>query len=151
MSSCNYAGPDGTEIMIKRIESMISENYTALFILFVAVAIISIFLYYFVMALMKTLREYRFSKKDINNTSGDNPINPIDDNYQYDSSSFIEPVEYLPTGTKTHIKNMDKVYSEYNQLKSDYISKTYNKENDDLIDYNVLFASKDKYKYNDYS
>lgn len=101
------------------------------------------------MALMKTLRDYRFSQKDINDTSGDNPKNPIDDSYQYDSSNFMDPVEHMPTGTQTYIKNMDQVYSEYNQLKSEYISKTYNKQNDDLIDYNVLFASKDKYKYND--
>ena len=157
--SCDATGCVGinsSEILIHKINNMIADNYTLLFVLLVLIIIIGLALSYFITSLIKGLssyfkakQQYKF-KEDI-----DNPrLREFDDNTFYEDTKedpeFKDPTEYLDKNKKQVLKNMSNEYGEYNKLKSEYITSNYNgRQNDDVVDKTVMFKDYDNYKYND--
>ena len=160
MSSCNACDPSGcagipnSVMLLKKLDYMISDNYTLLFIFIVIMIILGMSFIYFFKSLKQSLSTYLKDKVLSIETSGDNPRISTDDNYTYYENTKEDPVpvapkESMPTGTKEFLKTVDNVYKDYNLLKSEYIKKTYThgKENDDVIDEKTLYKEYDDYKY----
>jgi predicted PurR-regulated permease PerM len=150
MTGCN--GMPNSVMLLKKIDSMISDNYTLLFVLLVVLIIVGLALTYFVNSISTTIKTYlrNIPQKD---DSGDNPrIKEDDDNTYFDNPKedpqYVDPNEYMPKGQKDYIKDLDDSYKEFNKLKTDYLKNTYNgRENDDYIDKQVLYDDHDDYTY----
>lgn len=153
-TACDISGCSSTSMLLKKIDSMISDNYTLLFILGVLVIIIGLAISYFMTSLISNIKTYLTSKSEVAENDGDNPRYKTDDDVTYydnpkDDPRYEDPVQYMPTGTYQYVKNLDKEYEEYNKLKTEYISSTYNgRQNDDILDKAVLFKEYDNYDYN---
>lgn len=134
---------------------MISDNYTLIFIFLIVMIILGLAFIYFATSIKKNLKTYFKDKKKINESpNGENPRIAADDLYTYydnpkDDPDPIQPKEKMPDKTKDFVHKMEKTYSEYNKLKSEYIKATTldNRNNDDIVDYKVLFKEHDDYKY----
>lgn len=160
MSSCNPCDPascggvPNSVALQKKLESMISDNYTLLFIFVVVMIILGLVFIYFVNSIKKNLKTYFKDKKAIKTSSGENPRIASDDLYTYydnpkDDPEPVEPKTKMPNKTKEFVDKMESTYSEYNKLKSEYIKNTTmdRRKNDDIVDYQVLFKEHDNYKY----
>lgn len=164
MSSCTGCDPTGcagipnSVMLLKKLDYMISDNYTLLFIFVIITAILGLCFLYFFRSLKVSLSTYFKDKSKLKEPSGDNPRIGTDDNYNYyevvkDDPEPVEPREMMPASTKEFIKNVDNVYKEYNDLKSEYIKKTYtststkNQTEDDIIGIKTLYQKYDDYKY----
>lgn len=160
MSSCTGCDPTGcagipnSVMLLKKLDYMISDNYTLLFIFIIIMAILTMCFLYFFKSLKTNLSTYFKDKAKVKEPSGDNPRIGTDDSYTYyeiakDDPEPVEPKDMMPVGKKEFIKNVDDVYKQYNDLKSEYIKKTYTsgKTNDDVIDIKTLYKEYDDYKY----
>ena len=160
MSSCSGCDPTGcagipnSVMLLKKLDYMISDNYTLIFIFIIIMIILGMCFIYFFKSLKQNLSTYFKDKDKSKEPSGDNPRIGTDDNYTYyestkDDPEPVEPKDMMPASTKDFIKNVDNVYKEYNDLKTEYIKKTYTsgKTNDDVIDIKTLYKEYDDYKY----
>jgi hypothetical protein len=117
--------------------------------------VIGLALTYFVTSLISNIKGYLKSKADmVQATQGDNPRAKEDDDHIYyenpkDDPQYEEPKEFMPVNQREYLTKVDKEYEEYNKLKTEYIASTHNgRQNDDIIDRNVLFREYDNYSYN---
>ena len=160
MSSCNPCDPAGcagvpnSVMLLKKLDSMISDNYTLIVIFFIVMGILSMAFIYFFKSMKTNLGVYWKDKATVKSPSGDNPRMAEDDKYTYyenvkDDPEPVQPRENMPDKTKEFVANMEKTYDEYNKLKTEYIKNTTTKrlQNDDLVDESVLFKKYDDYKY----
>lgn len=158
MSSCNPCDPAGCggiptgAIMLKKLRSMIADNYTLLFIFAVLMIILGLALVYFAQSLVKTLSGYYKSKGDVKMTSGNDPRTSIDDNYDYYDPISEDPEKIdvegsMPKSVSDFSKQIDQTYNEYNTLKSEYIKTTYARKNDDIVDIRLRYSNGDDYDY----
>lgn len=157
--SCSACDPgscgkpaDGT-VLMKKIEYMIGDNYTLIFILFLVLGILGLALYYFIKSLKDTLVNYYNAKKKVETEStGDDPRKAKDDNYTYHPTPKEDPEKQgsipIPGQKGTFATDLEKRYEEVNKQKAEYIRAQYNgKENDDPIDQRTLFKGHDNYSY----
>lgn len=144
--------PSGT-ILLKKLNYMIGDNYTLLFILFVVLGILGLAMYYFVNSLKDTLINYYANKKKVEQTSaGDDPRSAKDDAYTYYPDPKEDPEKQgdtrIPEKKGEFADELEKRYNNVNKEKASYINNTYNgREDDDPIDRNTLFSRHDTYKY----
>lgn len=153
------AGPSNTMILLKKLDSMISDNYTLLFVLLVIFAVIGMAMLYFINSLRKTLTTWWKNKMErgkqaLDSMAADDPRSRSDDNNNYymdpkEDPEFNDPYEYVRKEKKDFIKMMDTELDDYNTKKTEYISDTYRKSNDDKIDRTVFYREHDDYKYDD--
>jgi lipopolysaccharide export LptBFGC system permease protein LptF len=161
-SACGSSGckTDDSVLLLKKIESMISDNYTMLFILLVVLLIVGFALIYFVSSLGKTLQVWWKNKQEkqkaLADTGGasDNPRSPMDDDVTYyenpkdDPDSSTDPFTYAPKGQRDFDQDINATYQSYNEEKTQYIATTYNgKKNDDILDRSVMYKEYDDYSY----
>jgi phosphate/sulfate permease len=162
MSQCNAtcdpsgcAGIPNGVMLLKKLDSMISDNYTLIFIWFVVSIILGLALSYFIASLNKNITSYYRGKNKVNiKTPHSNNIRAKeDDNYDYYETVNDDPVKIdindsIPPNKKEFIKNLETTYNEYNNLKTEYLNKTYSgRKNDDIIDSNIEFKIYDNYDY----
>lgn len=160
MSSCNIAcdatgcsGVANSVMLLKKIDSMISDNYTLLFVLVVVLVIVGLALSYFVNSLKNTITTYLKNRPPKEESNGDNPrVKDDDDNQYYDNPNddpqYIDPNEFLPKEQRDYIKDVDTTFKEFNKLKTEYIKNTYEgRDNDDYIDQTILYDKHDNYTY----
>lgn len=160
VATCDPSGcagiPNGV-MLLKKLDSMISDNYTLIFIWIVVTVILGLALSYFASSLSKTLKDYYKGKQksEVNPPNSDNIRAKEDDDYNYydpvsEDPVKVDPNDSLEPNKKEYIKNMSATYNEYNNLKTEYLNKTYSgRKNDDLIDSKVQYKTYDDYKYND--
>ena len=152
---CDISGCASGSMLLKKIDSMISDNYTLLFVLGVMLIVVGLALTYFITSFVANIKGYLKSKEEVVKASsgGDNPREYQDDDHIYyenpkDDPQYEEPKEYMPVSQREYLNKVDKEYDEYNKLKTQYIASTYNgRKNDDIIDRNVLFKEYDNYGY----
>ena len=145
--------PSGT-ILLKKLDYMIGDNYTLLFILFIVFCILGLAMYYFVNSLKDTLVNYYSNKKKVvaDTSVSDNPRQPKDDNYTYYPDPKEDPEKTgttrIPDKKGDFAEELEKRYQDVNKDKTSYIQTTYNgRDNDDPIDQRTLFQGHDTYKY----
>lgn len=155
-NACDSSGCTGVmnpTMLLHKIDSMISDNYTLLIVLLVIIGVVGLALWYFTKSLTTTIKTYLKNKPPKEQSSGDNPRLAEDDDNQYydkptDDPQYVDPNEYMPKDQKEYVKNIESTFDEFNKLKTDYIKKTYNRDNDDYIDKSVLYEDNDNYVYN---
>lgn len=159
MSSCNPCDPTGcagvpnSVMLLKKLDSMISDNYTLIVIFFIVMIILGMAAIYFFRSLKANLGVYWKDKRKSKAPAGENPRIAEDDKYIYydnvkDDPEPVQPRENMPVNTTEFVTNMEKTYEEYNKLKSEYIKNTTSsRDNDDLVDESVLYKKYDDYKY----
>lgn len=172
MASCNPAcsingcgGPVSGELLLKKINMMLSDNYTLLFALLLIFIVLGLSMSYFVNSLRATLKAYYDGKRDADEAAaggkkgkksgGDgDPRNPADDSEVYyndpqkDDPVYTDPAKYMERNKRVFLENVATAYKQYNQEKSKYIAGTYaGRDNDDIIDDDVLYSAYDKYTY----
>lgn len=162
--SCSACKPEGCAnmsgmMLVKKLQNMLSDNYTMLVIMVVLIGILGLVLFYFGNSLSKTLTNYYKNKKVANDAStataavSDNQRDEKADNEIYyedvkDDPNKKDPALYFDKTKRDFIEDLDSQYKDINTLKSQYISSTYNgKQNDDIIDQKVLYKDYDNYKY----
>ena len=158
--SCNKCDPGscgevpGGKILLSKLNYMIGDNYTLLFILFVVLCILGLAMYYFVNSLKDTLISYYNNRKRIDHSTnaGDDPRQGKDDNYNYYPDPKEDPEKQgevrLPETKGVFADELEKRYKDINKEKASYISVTYNgRDDDDPIDKNTIFRSHDSYSY----
>jgi len=164
MSSCSRCNPAGCDdaaasgvVLLRKLNSMISDNYVLLFVYFLVIALCTLALTYFIMSLKNTINSYMKAKAtEVKITN--NQKSGTDDNYTYPEEGEVlidedadKPLmirDAMEKPTKDFITNLDTAYKEYNTLKSEYIKNTYEgRENDDVVDERVRFAEHDSYTY----
>lgn len=158
-NACDPSGclkADDSMMLLKKLEGMISDNYTMLFILFIILSVLLLALYYFGSSLIKTIsiwwRNVQEKRGNGGKSSADNPRAKEDDNDIYydnpkEDPNYADPFKYAPSGQREYVDNMDKAYKEYNDKKTSYITNTYQKQNDDIIDQKVIYKEYDNYSY----
>jgi hypothetical protein len=129
---------------LKKIERMISDNYTIIVISFVTLILLFIIIKYFAKQIYNTIHRYRMSygmdKKD--------KAVIVDDSEIYDEDDPpIDTTKYFDAGKTDFVKNLETAYKNYNKLKGEYIRTTYNTDNDDTIDQKALYGKYDDYTY----
>lgn len=167
--SCSPTGCGGmpnSEILLKKINTMLSDNYTLLFVLIIILIILGLTLAYFMGNLKTTLRSWLNGRREVANVlatapppgasayTGGDPTNPSDDNEVYGgvdvnaSGPMVDPNDFMEPGKKTFVTDIKTTYNEYNTLKTQYIQNNYNgRENDDIVTDNVLYSDHDTYEY----
>ena len=147
----------------KIISKLISDNYMVLIIYIVVILFCIAVLYYFGNSIYKTIRNYyKYSKTiEVSPSQTDNQydVGADDEVYQkleesidkkrgfYKFDVRNDSEEHIRQTKREFIEDIKKRYEEYNKLKSDYILTTYNKQNDDIIDQNILYDKHDDYSY----
>jgi hypothetical protein len=159
---CKPATCDGLPqgmVLIKKLENMINDNYTLIFLWFVITIILGLSLYYFFNSIKKTLQSFWNARKELNSKSSsasqasNNPRIATDDDYTYYEDAKEEPVnvdptEYMPASKRKALEDLKTKYSTYNETKTQYIQNVYSgRQNDDTIDDKVIYAEYDNYKY----
>lgn len=173
MASCNPScsptgcgGVPNGEVLLKKINLMLSDNYTLLFVLLLIFLVLGVSLHYFVGSLRKTLTHYIEGKKDMSKLGQPNtkkpsvllgngdPRNPMEDQEVYfpdpkkEDPTYVDPVDFMEKDKKNFLKKVDTAYKEYNESKSRYISSTYNgRENDDMVNQQMMYPEYDDYNY----
>lgn len=128
---------------IKKLERLITDNYTVIIISIILLIVLFICLKYFGTQIYTSIKRYRQTaikvKSALPNVTEDTEIYDEDDK-PYDIS------KYFDQGKNDFVKSMEDAYKDYNKLKSDYIRTTYSKNNDDLVNKDTVFYG----KYDDY-
>ena len=154
-TACSACAPEGCHKMggamiLKKLQNMLNDNYTMLIVMIVLLSLLGLALWYFINSLKNTLVNYYKNKKvldvasnsigDISNnqhdTKADNEIyyeTPSEDPNKKDPSTFI------PKEKQEFIKKVETDYKDINDYKTKYISDTYDKDNDDVIDAKILY------------
>jgi predicted PurR-regulated permease PerM len=142
MEGCAVPSPiDMDELITKGyISKMLSDNYTLLIIFVIIIGILLFLTTYFINQIKTTLKDYNRNIQKIGST-----INTEDEVY-IDEPEVLDPNTYQDPNKQQFYKNVDTVYKEYNKEKTNYIKSTYNKENDDSIDRNIVYSKYDDYK-----
>lgn len=149
--ACGVAGK--SVVLLKKLDTMISDHYTLLFVLVVVLGILGFALSYFIKSIKETLQAYYRGKEEDKPPAGDNPRVAFDDDYTYyddvkDDPVKVDPKTNMDEGKQKFFEGVEKAYDEYNTLKTDYIKNTYRgRDNDDTIDRSMLFAGYDAYRY----
>lgn len=145
--------PDG-DVLLKKLNYMIGDNYTLLFILFLVLGILGLALYYFIKSLKDTLANYYKAKKQVEDqdTSGDDPRKSKDDDYNYFESIKEDPEKQkdipIPDQKGVFADELEQRYKEVNTQKAEYITAQYSgREKHDPIDKSSLFKGNDNYEY----
>lgn len=167
MSECltNFAAdPNIRSIVNKKIiASLITDNYTIL-IVFIALAIFIVAIaFYFINHMRTVLKDYNKYNRKLElappPTNNQYDVGADDERYEkedakekgdiglYKMQFKDEPMDYVPKGKKDFLEDVKTKYDDYNVLKSQYIKTTYKKNNDDVIDNNILFSKYDDYEY----
>lgn len=157
-TDCGGSADTGSlSLHIHKIKSMISDNYTMLFVLVVVLVIIALIIAYFAASISKTIRVWMHDKQERSKNSQDtdttdNPkLKEDDDQVYYDDPkedpSNTDTWKYAPKNKQDFYKQMDQTYDEYNQEKAKYIKGTYAKDNDDVLDKSVMYQKYDDYTY----
>jgi len=146
-------------ILLKKIDSMASDNYTLLFVLVIIFFVVGMAMLYFINSLRKTLTTWWKNKMErgkqaLDRMASDDPRSRVDDNNNYyldpkEDPEYTDPYEYIRKEKMDFIKMMDTELDTYNKNKTEYISDTYRKANDDKIDRTVFYKEHDTYKYDD--
>jgi hypothetical protein len=159
---CKPATCDGLPqgvVLMKKIENMIGDNYTLIFLWFIVTVILGISLFYFLNSIKKTLKDFFNARKEFNtktqssSQSSNNPRIATDDNYLYyedvkEEPTNIDPTEYMPASKRKALEDLKSKFTTYNETKTQYIQNTYSgRKNDDTIDDKVLYAEYDEYRY----
>lgn len=159
MASCNAACNPGacgaasnSVVLLQKLDTMISDNYTLLFILFVVLGILGFALSYFVNSLKDNLKAYYKGKEEDRPPAGDNPRVAFDDDYTYyddvkEDPVKVDPKANLEEGKRNFFEGIEKAYDEYNTLKTEYIKNVHKIENDDVVDKSMMFSKYDTYDY----
>ena len=152
-TDCDPSACESTSMLLKKIDMMISDNYTLLVVLAILLVIIGLIISYFMDSLISHVKGFLKNKKEQGTTGTDNPRYSADDDITYydnpkEDPKYEDPVQYMPKGQYQYVKKLDKEYEEYNKLKSQYIATTYDgRTNDDLVDTQVIFKEHDDYDY----
>lgn len=158
------ADPDLRSLINRKlINSLITDNYTVLIIFVILFVFIVLIIFYFSSHLRTVLSEYRkYNRKlELAPAPSNNQYDPDADNERYDKDEPGEkgdlrlyntqirddPMDYINKGKKDFIADVKTKYGDYNELKSQYIKTTYKKDNDDVIDDNIMFGKHDDYEY----
>ena len=156
MSQCTPCQPCGdipnSVVLLKKLDYMISDNYTLLFILVIIIVVLGLALTYFLRNLISTLQVYFKGKKEKEPPIGDNPRLGKDDSYTYYPSSKEDPDRKddlkIPENKGKFVDELETRYKEVTSEQSTYIKAHYNgRENDDPITSVTLFQGHDKYRY----
>ena len=160
--TCNPTGCGGTDnsvILLKKLQSMISDNYTMIFILILILAIVGFSLMYFLNSLRQTLVVWWKNKNEndktiSSGTSGDNPRTATDDDVTYYENSQDDPefstdvFKYAPKEQQDFDRNIQTTFKTYNDNKAAYIASEFTgRTNDDIIDRSVMYKEYDNYTY----
>jgi hypothetical protein len=157
MSPCNPCDPTGCAgvpsgiIVLKKLDYMISDHYTLLGILAISLIILGLALSYFMKSMQQTLKQYYRALKKQEPSSGDNPRSAKDDDYKYydiikDDPDKVQP-ENMEAAKLDFTKELGDAYNEYNKLKTEYLKKTHNVDNDDVVDTRAYYKTHDTYTY----
>lgn len=133
---------------LKKIERMISDNYTIIFISFILIILLGLILWYFSSQLIQTLKGYykAVGKKNANVVSRTPPAKEDLEDYD-DDQAYVDTTTYFEPGKADFVTKMTSAYKEYNEGKSEYIRTTYGVEDGDNIDTTALYSKYDKYDY----
>jgi len=144
--TCNNGNPltDLTGIQqLHKINKIISDDYTTVFISILLIIGFLIVIYYFGKQLILTLSSYY---KQASSVSA--KVDPKQDSELYDDTGLvIDPDQYFEPGKLDFVENMQKVYKEYNKEKAEYIKNVYKRQDDDVIDTSTLYQQYDDYNY----
>lgn len=171
-ASCSPTGCSGipnSEVLLKKINIMITDNYTLLFVLVIILGVLGVSLWYFISSFKKTIKNYLDGKREVLEAGkaappkdkkqtasmvGGDPKNPQEDNEIYymdpktDNPTLVDPNEFLPKEKKAFLSSVDTAYEDYNLHKTRYITSTYNgRDNDDIINDQVMYSDYDDYDY----
>lgn len=147
----------GSYVLLRKLESMISDDCTIIIVMFVVLTILGFTLAYFMRSIIKTMMTYLKNKREkekefkSTNAGGGNPRSKEEDNYMYYSSTkedpeYKDPAKFMRQ--QSFVKEVDTVFDKYNKDKSQYISMQYEgRKNDDVIDKNILYKEYDNYTY----
>lgn len=136
---------------MKKLENMIGDNYTLLFILAVVLTILALALTYFLRSLITTIQNYYRGKKQQEVPAGDNPRSKMDDNYTYYPDPKEDPDSSnikIPENKGKFVDELEARYKEVTKEQGEYIKANYSgRTNDDPLDRTTLFEGHDKYRY----
>lgn len=146
----------GSFMLLKKLDSMISDNCTIIIVMFVVLTILGFTLAYFVQSITRTLMTYLTNKwekdKELKAANGkNNPRSVADDDYRYYGSpsedpEYTDPTKYLPQ--TSFVQEVDTVFDKYNKDKRSYIAAQFEgRQNDDVIDKTILYKEYDDYTY----
>ena len=147
--SCTGPLHDLTGIaQLKKIERMISDNYTIIFICIIILFILGLILWYFSSELKNTLYAYRKAYIKLNENLAINVSAGVDDAEIYDNDGeYIDTNKYFEAGKLDFVAKMKVAYKDYNKQKADYIKNTYSSLDDDAIDTTAMYSKHDDYEY----
>lgn len=135
---------------LKKIERMISDNYTLIFISFILLLILFLITWYFGSQLKETIDIYRKASVKFNDTLAINAskIGGTDDSEVYDDDgAFVDTTKYFGAGKTDFVDKMKLAYKDYNKQKAEYIKTTYSTIDDDIIDTSTMYKKYDDYEY----
>lgn len=155
MDACS-SGNQGV-VVIKKLESMISDHYTLILVFTVCTIITLLLLFYFGKSMKQTLSAYMRNKTRRKvYAPTNNQRSPEDDDYMYydninEDPEPIIPRDRIPRGQLEFQDKVESAYKEYNDLKTQYLEKAFHKKdaNDDVINEKIKYDDYDKYRYDD--
>jgi hypothetical protein len=153
--SCGQNAMDFSgEAQVRRIQRMISDNYTIIVLSIVSIIVLLFAAKYFWGELYASLSSYRKALQKQNdsldnNSYGNKKKTEDDEEYEDDDEKdqTFDSTQYFKEGKKQFVTNMESQYNKYNKLKSEYIANNYSKSSDDVIDQSALYKSHDDYTY----
>jgi hypothetical protein len=133
---------------LKKIERMISDNYTIIFISFILIILLGLMLWYFSSQLTETLKEYykAVGKRNAGVVSKTPPAKEDLEDYD-DEQTYVDTTTFFEPGKADFVTKMTNAYKEYNEGKTEYIRTTYGEEDGDNVDTTALYSKYDKYNY----
>lgn len=156
MSQCSACSPCGdtpnSVFLMKKLDNMIGDNYTLLFILIVVLVILGLALTYFLKSLITTIQAYQRGKKQQEIPAGDNPRSKFDDSYTYYPTAKEDPENAtdvkIPENKGKFVDELETRYKDVTKEQGEFIKANYGgRNNDDPLDRSTLFAAHDKYRY----
>jgi hypothetical protein len=149
-------------VVMQKISSMISSNYTILMIMFVILGLLVFGLSYFGRSLLNTLTTYYQNRnaQQTTTSTGDSLKDKAADNEEYpeddtqdaeediDGKIKVDPTKFMPKGKRDFLQNLELENKEYNEEKTKFLTRNMNYDtNDDVVDSQILYKDYDNYSY----
>lgn len=141
----NVADITGTA-QLKRINRMISDNFTVIFLCILTIILLSWMMWFFGSKMYSVIKKWQDVRIKVDN-SGNATINDDKEVYDEEAMALDGGLNAVNPDKQDFAKSMEYAYKEYNRRKSEYIQTNYTRPNDDVIDQSVFYKKYDDYTY----
>jgi len=148
--SCATNMADATgAAQLKRINKIISDNFTVIVLCFFAICLLIFMIWFFGRSLHTVVKNWYDVRTKLDNTNNANNATILNDDTEVydDEDEMLTNIMITDPNKTDFVKSMETAYKDYNRLKSEYIQSNYTRENDDVINQSSFYKKYDDYDY----